>query len=284
MAGRRGPGVLTGHMARAERELSSLAREVDVVWEVADARCPRASRNPRLARICRDRPRVLVLTHVDLAEEDTTGRWLAHLEGEVTAVAVSLRGVPWSGRAQLEAATARALARGGRQARPEGYRAVVAGMPNTGKSTLLNHMLGERRARVGARAGVTRGRQWFHLEGGGQLLDLPGVLAPRLGSWPATWRLWAVEVLPAGVADDEAAGAELVAWLRLRTPRALEARYGIDEDGAGEALLQRVALARGLLAPGGLPHAAAAAQAVRRDFRQGLFGCVTLEDPPDPSA
>ena len=282
--GRRVVGALTGHMARAERDLAALAREVDVVWEVADARCPRASRNPRLARICGDRPRVLVLTHTDRAEEDATRRWLATLEPEVATVAVSLRGVPWSGRGDLEAATARALARGQRPARPEGYRAVVAGMPNTGKSTLLNHVLGERRAHVGALAGVTRGRQWFHLPGGGQLLDLPGVLAPRLGSWPATWRLWALEMLPSGLADDEAAGAELATWLRVRVPRAVEGRYGIDEDGPGEALLQRLARARGLLAPGGLPRVAAAAQALRRDLRQGLFGAVTLEDPPAPSA
>lgn len=281
MAGR---GVLTGHMARAERELAVLARSVDIVWEVADARCPRASRNPRLTRLCGDRPRVLVLTHADLAAADATAAWLAHLDADVVSLAVTLRGMPWPNRPELEAATARALARAGRAARASGYRAVVAGIPNTGKSTLINHVLGERRAHVGARAGVTRGRQWFHLPGGGQLLDLPGVLAPRLGSWPATWRLWAIEALPGGASDDEAAGADLAAWLRDHAPRALEARYGLDEASGGEALLAQVARARGLLASGGAPVTAAAAAILRRDFRHGHFGCVTLEEPPVPSA
>ncbi len=274
-------GVLSGHMARTERELATVVRDVDVVWEVADARCPRASRNPRLARLCGERPRVLVLTHADRAEEDATRRWVAHLEREVVTVAVSLQGMPWGGRGLLEAATARALSSTRRP--PGGYRAVVAGVPNSGKSTLLNHVLGERRAHVGARAGVTRGRQWFGLPGGGHLLDLPGVLAPRLGSWPASWRLWTVEALPPGAVDDEAAGAELAAWIAQRVPRSLEARFGIDETGPGPELLVGIAQARGLLGPGGAPRPAAAAQVLRSEWRQGLLGCVTLEEPPAPS-
>jgi ribosome biogenesis GTPase A len=274
------PGALARHMARAERELREALAWVDLVWEVADARCPRASRNRRLAQLCAGKARVIVLAKRDLAEEDATRRWLVHLRAEAEALAADLAapGVPEA----LWAASRVALARAGvRPTGGEGYRALVAGVPNTGKSTLLNRLLGERRAAVGARAGVTRGPQWFRLPDGGRVLDLPGVLPPRLAGWPVAWRLWAVGAVPAGTVDAERAGQTLAEWIRSRRPRALEERYGFDEGAVGPGgLLEAIARSRGLLGRGGVPRLADAAAVLLADFRRGLLGAVTLEEPP----
>lgn len=284
MAADGGRGALTGHMVAAERALRANLAAVDVVWEVADARCPRASRNPRLRRLCAGKPVVLVLTKADLAEEEATGRWLAALRPEQPALAVDL-GLPvvpgglWS-------ATRAALQRAGRGGPGrEGYRAMVVGAPNTGKSTLLNRVSGGRHAAVGAAPGVTRGPQWLRLpEGGGRVLDLPGVLAPRLAGWPVIWRLWAIGALGARAVDEERAGAALVEWICARSPRALEARYGIDEraGGDGPGVLAAIARRRGLLGLGGVPDGHRAASVLLSDFRRGQLGALTLEEPVAP--
>ncbi len=281
---RREPGVLAGHMARAERILQKSLGLVDVVWEVADARCPRASRNPRLTRLSAGKARVIVLCKRDLAEEDATARWLAHLRGEAEAVALDLSG-PLDPE-PLWAACARALARAGARATgSEGYRALVAGVPNTGKSTLLNRLVGERRAAVGARAGITRGPQWLRLPEGGHLLDLPGVLPPRLGVWPVAWRLWAIGAVGPDALDEARAAEALVEWIRSRSPRTLEARYGVDEVGvAPEDVLLEIARHRGFLGLGGVPQGDRAAAALLADFRRGQLGALTLEDPAEEGA
>ncbi len=262
-------------MARAQRELGTLLRAADVVWEVADARCPRASRNPELLRGAPERPRVLILSRDDLAEEDATRRWAALLSRSQPVVALDLHGPDWR-RAELEAATMRSL---GRSGDPGAWSVVVVGMPNTGKSTLLNRVLGTRSARVGARAGVTRGPQWFGLPGGGRLCDMPGVLRPRSGPWSVTWRLWAIGALPDTAMDAVQGATELGRWIAARSPRALEVRYGIRETEAPETWLEQVAQGRGMLRGGGLPDLERAAQALALDFRRGQLGAITLEEP-----
>ena len=284
MAPERESGVLTGHMARAERALRESLGLVDVVWEVADARCPRASRNPRLARLCGGKARVIVLAKRDLAEQDATERWLGCLRGEAEAVALDLSGPLDPG--VLHAASGAALRRAGaRELGREGFRALVAGVPNTGKSTLLNRLMGQRRAAVGARGGITRGPQWLRMPESGHLLDLPGVLAPRLAGWPVAWRLWAIGAVGPEVVDEERAGEALAEWIRGRSPRALDVRYGIDETALEPGmLLGAIAGRRGLLGVGGAPQPGRAAAVLLADFRRGQLGAITLEDPVVPRA
>ncbi len=279
-----GRGALTGHMVRAERALREHLGVVDVVWEVADARCPGASRNPRLRRLCAGKPAVLVLSKADLAEEDVTRRWIARLRAEQVTVAIDLRSgdeimnVLWS-------ATRSALEPARTGQRPhETCRAMVVGIPNTGKSTLLNRATGGRHAAVGAAPGVTRGPQWVRLPQGGQVLDLPGVMAPRLSGWAVIWRLWAIGALGAQAVDAETAGGSLCEWIQTRHPRTLEGRYGIAEREMrdGSAGLAAIAVRRGLLSAGGVPDGNRAAAALLADFRRGLLGAVTLEVPADP--
>ena len=277
---RSGPerGVLAGHMARAQRALVAALRAVDVVWEVLDARCPRASRNPRLAHLCAGKPTVVVLAKSDLAEPTATADWLAFLRHTGVAVAMDLRN--GFDPAALRRASLGAAARSGARVVADRLSAMVAGVPNTGKSTLLNRVSGGAHVAVGARPGVTRGEQWLRLPGGGRVLDLPGVLPPRLSAWPVLWRLWAVGALSLDAGDAQRAGAALVEWVAARVPDLLPQRYGVDpaEALAGRGL-RAIAERRGFLLQGGALDETRAAEALVADYRKGVLGRVTLEDP-----
>ncbi len=280
MADEGAAGVLAGHMVRATRLLRQLLPSVDVAWEVADARAPRASRAPGLARLCGDKPRVVILAKRDLAESEVTTAWLARLRRDTPAVALALSGGD-PDLAPLWEATAEALRRSGRRA-PDSWRAMALGMPNTGKSTLLNRVSGGRHAAVGAVPGVTRGQQWIRLPSGGRVCDLPGVLPPRLGLWPVAWRLWAVGAIGPGQVDAERAAEALLEWIAQRSPRTLEARYGLESESP--PYLGRVAAARGWLRAGGVPDTSRAATGLLADWRRGLLGCVSLEEPGEEVA
>lgn len=271
-------GLRTGQMARGERALVAALTTVNVVWEVVDARCPRASRNPRLARLCAGKPLVIVLAKADLAEPVVSAKWVRYLDAEAPVVVANLRRP--SGIRALAAASREAQTRVGAHGSVVGFDALVAGVPNTGKSTLLNLVTGGAHAAVGARPGITRGAQWLRVPAGGRVLDLPGVLPPRLDSWPVIWRLWAVGAVTLDAADAERAGNALADWITGHAPLALSERYGLlASDAVAGRALDVIALRRGFLRHGGGVEPAHAAAALLTDYRRGLLGRVSLEAP-----
>ncbi|HVB09512.1 MAG TPA: ribosome biogenesis GTPase YlqF [Bacillota bacterium] len=268
-------GVLAGHMAAGERALRRYLADVDVVWELCDARCPRASRNPRLRRLVGNKARVLLLGKADLAPAMDVAAWVAALAA-AGEHALAIDATSGRGLQRLWAVSGEALrvAAPDRRDRGAPLRAMVVGVPNVGKSTLLNRVGGRRRLAVGARPGVTRGPQWIETPAG-RLLDLPGILQARLGDPDAAWRLAAVAAVDAEV---EPTAAALLRWLVAEAPRRLEERYGLaDEAGEAEELLAAIAAARGMRAAGGALDVARAAAAVLADFRRGNLGAVALE-------
>ncbi|HEY8487809.1 MAG TPA: GTPase [Thermaerobacter sp.] len=213
-------GALKGHMARALRQVRRYVAAVDAVVEVADARAPFTSRSPQLASMVEGRLHLLVLSRGDLADPATTRAWVRWFEAQGIEPFVG----EGPGDARLISRLRRRLKRAPAAFKP---RVLVAGLPNVGKSTLLNGLAGRRRARVGAQPGVTRGKQWVDL-GSFWLMDTPGVLPPRLGG---TRRL----VLGAlGLVGPElAAPEEIVGFLLHRLGgeprfRAALARWGVD--------------------------------------------------------
>jgi ribosome biogenesis GTPase A len=256
-----------GHMAKTRRMLVQELKVVDVALELIDARVPASSRNPDLAELV-NKPRLMVLTKCDLADPALTDAWIEFYRsrGE-KAIGVDLA----KGTAVQEIALAVKKMFPQLKRDP---RVMVVGVPNVGKSTLINRIVGRRGAKVGARPGVTRGKQW--VRGAGlQLLDSPGILWPKFEDQEAARKL----AITAAIRDEVFDQVEMAQWLldflqEYYRPNVIE-RYG--EPGEEEHFLETIGRKRGFLRSGGLVDVEQAAAAVLTDFRSGRLGRVTLD-------
>ena len=250
-----------GHMARAMRRLGEDMRAIDIVVEVADARVPLAGTNPVLARLAGKRPRLLVLTRAQLADPIATEAWLAYYAGcERAAIAVDAK--DRGGAARLRLAV-EALAAGRRSA-----RAIVLGIPNAGKSTAINALAGRKVARAEDRAGVTRARQWFRIGDALEIMDSAGILAPKIETAQAQWKLALVGAVPRARFDPEDVAARFARWREETYP------------AAGIPNLDTFAQSRGFVRRGTMVDTHNAAWAFLKEFGEGKFGRMTLEEPP----
>ncbi|HHY47532.1 MAG TPA: ribosome biogenesis GTPase YlqF [Firmicutes bacterium] len=266
-------------------DLAELARQVDVVIEVRDARIPLTSAMPVLDRIAASKLRFVVLSKADLASNTGTRMWQESMRREgLESFAVNCR--TGDGVGALRGALARAGAgkrwRAGAGVGHGMVRAMVAGIPNVGKSSLLNRLAGEKKARVGARPGITRGRQWVMVGDRIALLDTPGVIRPDHVDGLARVYLSAIGAIPDDAVDTVVVAGELLGILKGTAPEGLIARYGPDIlDLPRDMTLSEIGRRRGCLGPGGRVDLSRAALAVLMDFREGKLGRVTLETPLD---
>lgn len=276
-----------GHMAKAQRALAEDLGLVDVVIEVVDARIPGASSNPNLERLLRGKPRLVLLNKVDLAAPAGTANWArAWAARGVAAVPFSATGNVGVREALAGVAATYAPRRQAQVARginPRPARAMVVGIPNVGKSAVINRLVGAKRAVTGDKPGVTRGRQWVRAGKEIELLDTPGILQPKIEDVKAGYLLAAVGAVRDEVFDPmEVAGYLLPDLLRL-APAAVGERFGLTALAPSpEENLATVARARGLLRPGGLPDVERAAALILRELRDGRLGRLTLEEPAIP--
>jgi ribosome biogenesis GTPase A len=221
-----------GHMSKASRQLAESLKLVDVAIEILDARIPQSSRNPDLDRMLGGKRRIVVLNKEDLADPKASAEWKEYFsaDGRHVVFANSKSGAGLSGIRQslrqisLEKIAARAAS--GVVRRPA--RAMVAGIPNSGKSTLINMLAGKPVAKTEDRPGVTRARQWVRLEGGAELLDTPGVLWPKFGSEETAYNLAFTGAIKDAIMDITDIAERLLAILQARYPAELEKRYGAD--------------------------------------------------------
>ncbi len=258
-----------GHMTKAKRMIEDSLKLVDGVLEVVDARVPCSSRNPELLELTA-KPRVMVLTKTDLADPKRTQEWVEYWQsrGEKVAPVNLLQG---TGVGKLRGLVRRTFASLRREP-----RLMVVGIPNVGKSALINALTRKRAAQVGARPGVTRGKQWLSGEGM-LLLDSPGVLWPKFGDQETARRLAAVGAIRDEVLDQAALASWLLSWLREHYPQGVLDRFGaLELPGALEEIGRR----RGCLLPGGEVDVHQAAAVVLKDFRIGKLGAVTLDLSP----
>ena len=274
-----------GHMTRAQRMIEENLRLVDAVCEILDARIPRASRNPDIDRLAAGRPRLVILNRTDLADPAVTARWRRWFEARGLAIletdAKSGRGVK-----DFAPAVRRLLADRLREYEAKGQtgrtlRVMVLGIPNVGKSTFINRVAGRRAALAGDKPGVTRGRQWIHVDAGLELLDTPGILWPKFDSQEVGELLAVTNAIKAEVLDRETLAANFILRLSRLYPEALRERYKLEPDpeADGFTLLERAAKQRGFLISRGEYDMERMAGTLLSEYHDGKLGRLSLEMP-----
>jgi len=265
------------HLTR--KAIQERIKEIDVVIEMLDARLPGSSANPMLAELTRNRPAVKLLNKQDLADPQRTALWLDHYNAQPGVRSLGIdASVVAPAKALVTACHALAPNRGG-MAKP--MRVLICGIPNVGKSTLINTLKGKRAAKTGDEAGVTKLEQRITIAPDFYLYDTPGVLWPRIIVAQSGYNLAASGAIGRNAYEDEEVALELLDYLRQHYADALLARYKIADAGAmtDTDLLDAIGRQRGALQSGGRINLNKAAELVIHDFRSGSLGRITLETP-----
>ena len=274
-----------GHMTKTRRQMEEDLRLVDAVCEIVDARIPIASRNPDIDTICGHKPRIILLNRMDLADPAATKAWVSYFKSKGMAAVPtdckSRRGISSfvpAVRSVLQEKIERNAAKG--MNKP--LRVMVVGIPNVGKSTLINQISGRKGAKAENRPGVTRGKQWVTVENSLLLLDTPGILWPKFDDPEVGMKLAYTGAVKEDILDIEELACYLMKLLWTHYPEAVKARYGIDlpEDAQGWELLEAAGRKRGFLLARGEIHTERMAKVLLDEYRSGKLGKFTLEMPP----
>ena len=274
-----------GHMTRTKRQIKESIKLIDAVAEIVDARVPMSSRNPDLTEMVNNKPRLILLNKCDEADPDATAKWMRRFESDgVRAMAVDCRSgtglkafVPEVKKLLADRIAAlKEKGMGGKS-----LRVMVVGIPNVGKSSFINKMIGGTKAKVEDRPGVTRGNQWFSVPGGIELLDTPGVLWPKFDDKIVGERLAFTGAIRDNILDTEALAVRLIETLMPLYGDLIRARYKLgDTDGLDAyGILTEIGRRRGMLAGGGEIDTERAAIMLLDEFRAAKFGRITLELP-----
>lgn len=271
-----------GHMHLTRQMIEERIKHIDVVIEMVDARLPASSANPMLGTLTARRPSLKVLNKQDLADPALTTLWLAHYNGREGTRAIALDTTDGSAAKRL-IAPCRELAptRGNSMARP--LRVMICGIPNVGKSTLINRLVGKSAAKAADEAGVTRNEQRIVLEDGFYLFDTPGMLWPRIIVAQSGYNLAASGAVGRNAFDDQEVALELLDYLKPRYAAELAARYALKDIEAlqSEELLDAIGRSRGALQAGNKVNLQKAAELLIHDFRVGALGRISLETPQE---
>ena len=276
-----------GHMTKTRRQIEADLKQVDAVCEIVDARIPLSSRNPDIDAICGGKPRVIVLNRIDLADPAATRQWAAWFQIKgMTVVCTdckSRRGISEFTPA-VRAACKEKLERDAARGMNRPVRLMVVGIPNVGKSTLINQVSGRKGAKAENRPGVTRGKQWVTVDAGLQLLDTPGILWPKFDDPAVGLMLAYTGAVKENVVDLEELACRLMQLLWQRYPQVVQERYGIEAlpestGFPGYDLLTEAGRKRGFLLSRGEINTERMARVLLDEFRSGKLGRFTLELP-----
>ncbi len=276
-----------GHMTKTRRLMEAHLKLVDIVVELLDARIPFSSRNPEIDKLIGEKPRMIILNKCDEADADMTKKWIEHFEAQgIQTVATDCKSgkglnkiVPMVKEILKEKIERKAAK--GMVNMP--LRMMIVGVPNVGKSSLINRLAGSRRAKVEDRPGVTRGKQWVKIDSGVELLDMPGVLWPKFEDPTVGEHLAFTGAVKDDVIDIEHLSVRLLEVLRVRYVKTICERYVLEEEEIAELdnydFLCAIAKKRGMLMAGGHINTQRASIMVVDEYRGGKLGKITLESP-----
>ena len=270
-----------GHMTKAKRQMQEDLKLIDLIIELVDARVPLSSRNPDIDQLGQNKSRLILLNKADLADERQNEAWKEFFQSKgFHVVKVDSRNGAGMKTIQnvIQEACKEKIERDRRRGiknRP--IRAMVAGIPNVGKSTFINTFAGKACAKTGNRPGVTKGKQWIRLNKNVELLDTPGILWPKFEDQEVGIRLAFVGSIKDDILNMEELALKLIDYLKARYTGLLEKRYGISEAGNAVEILGEIAKARGCLKKGEELDYTKASGLLFDDFRSGKIGRITLE-------
>ena len=275
-----------GHMTKTRRQIEADLKQVDAVCEIVDARIPMSSRNPDIDAICGSKPRIIVLNRMDLADTNATKKWSAYFKKMGMAV-LSTDCKTRKGIADFtpaaRTACAEKLERDAKRGMNLPLRVMVVGIPNVGKSTLINQISGRKGAKAENRPGVTRGKQWVTVDSGLQLLDTPGILWPKFEDPEVGMMLAYTGAVKEDVIDVEELSCRLMELLHKFYPQTLLERYKVEapEGTPGWELMEMAGRKRGYLVSGGEVNTERMSKVLLDEFRSGKLGKFTLEMPEE---
>jgi ribosome biogenesis GTPase A len=267
-----------GHMHKAQREIKEILPQIDVVIEICDARLPFSSENPMITEIRGDKPLIKILNKSDLADPKVTELWLNYLESQHNVKAIALTTESPS-VAKTIPTLIRKLATNKDEAGKQ-INAVIMGIPNVGKSTLINTLVGKVKAKVGNEPAVTKGQQRIRLDEGLYLYDTPGMLWPKIVNENSGYRLAITSAVKDTAFDHEDIACFAAEYLLVAYPERLKERYGIEELPAQEVeLIEAIGKRRGCVKNGGYIDFHKASEILINEIRDKTLGGISFETP-----
>lgn len=276
-----------GHMTKTKRQIQASLKLVDAVAEILDARIPLSSKNPDLQKLIQNKPKVVLLNKCDMANQNATSRWIDYYASQgVTAIAVDCKS--GKGLNKFAPAVNNVLAERRERLKAKGMvnpmlRIMIVGIPNVGKSSFINRVAKQNRAKVEDRPGVTRGNQWYSIAKNIEMLDTPGVLWPKFDDKIVGERLAFTGAVKDQILDTELLAVRLLDFLRSLKPADFIVRFKLDDVDLDAVdsyeLLNIIGKKRGMLISGGEINTDRAAIMLLDEFRSGKLGRITLEMP-----
>ena len=268
-----------GHMAKSRRQIGEKLKLINVAVIAVDARAPGSTLSPDLLELLSGKACIVVLNKSDLADEKQTKLWTEYYKKQF-GTAIHFNAMRDSKGTLLNAiskAAAPVIARYAQKGVKKTIRVLVAGVPNAGKSAIINRLVGRKSAKEGDKPGVTRGLQWVKLSDNLELLDSPGLLWPKIESQEAAAKIAVIGSLKQEILDETALAMALIDMLKDVKPGAVTARYGITEEGAAHEVLDALCRKRGFLQRQGVADIERGAKVLLDEFRGGRLGRITLE-------